>query len=482
MNQLTQIHVLLVLGFVGCSNAAKDCQYTLTCGNPSGGSSGGTAVGGGGTGGVASGGTPAAGGSPSSGGVSSLPCNVTCSGATPICEETTHQCVACAKDTDCPTSAPACSSSHVCVPCTANTHCSGLKPACNTATNTCVACTEDGNCSGATPVCKTTDGDAGAERDAGAATDAGTAPTLNICVECLTSTDCKDLTKPVCDTTANACVGCLASTDCKDASKPQCNTAAKTCVACLSNNDCKTAGASKCDNTANTCLPCTADADCTQMSSKKACLTGVAGQANQCVACTVSNETACIVGTVANSCNPKTNLCTSTPKGSVNLCGACVADSECTNGVGTILARCISMTFGPSAAPHGNYCLAAVSSGCTQPFSYTSVTKVTSVSASGAASTDYCGIIQKLATCEAVRDMIDASDTIRCTNTTTSQPDDTLCGCPRNALGICTSAGQGGLCRAIGTQNRCTIQCGGGSDCPSGYGCISPEPNYYYCG
>jgi hypothetical protein len=202
----------------------------------------------------------------------------------------------------------------------------------------------------------------------------------------------------------------------------------------------------------------------------------VTGQANQCVACTVSNETAC----GSNSCNPKTNVCTSTAKNSVALCGACTADSECKIGGATTIARCISMTFGPSATLRGGYCLEAVSSGCDKPYGSTSLMKLTAVSASNAASTDYCGINQELVTCEAIRDMQDANDTIRCTNSSTSQPDDTLCGCTRNSSGTCIDAGKGGLCRSINSANRCTIQCGNGTDCSSSYTCISPAPNY--CG
>ncbi|MGC4068856.1 MAG: hypothetical protein QM784_30270 [Polyangiaceae bacterium] len=309
----------------------------------------------------------------------------------------------------------------------------------------------NGSCSGSTPVCN---------------------ETSNKCVACLANTDCKDATKSVCNKTTFECVGCLASSDCsKDATKPVCDLAKTTCVGCLGNTDCSTATASRCDTASNSCTACQADSDCSQIAGKGVCSAGT------CVQCTPEKETAC----GANSCNPKTKTCTSTARNSVGLCGACLADSECATGTGVTVARCIDMTFGSSAAPHGSYCLEAVSSGCEQPFDSTSVMKITKESVSGAPVADYCGVNQERVTCEAILDMKDASNTIRCTNPTSTQPDDTLCGCPRDASGKCTEPGKGGLCRAIGSQNRCTIQCGSGGQCASGYTCISLDtPNY--CG
>ncbi|HMA95546.1 MAG TPA: hypothetical protein VKP30_22810 [Polyangiaceae bacterium] len=139
------------------------------------------------------------------------------------------------------------------------------------------------------------------------------------------------------------------------------------------------------------------------------------------------------------------------------------------------------MTFGPNHVPRGSYCLPVAANGCEQPFGSTLVMTVTAESASGAPSAEYCGIDQGLVTCEAIRDMQDPSNSIRCTNPNTNLPDDGLCGCPRNPItGSCEGPGEGGLCRDINGANRCTIRCGDGSQCTTGRGCTSKSPAY--CG
>jgi len=404
---------------------------------------GGLATGDAGTGGIATGGAP--------------PCNGACTGATPICEVTLNQCVACVKDTPCPTGTVCDKGRYVCVGCIVKTDCSGATPTCDTETNTCVECTQNPDCPTNKPRCKTAfAGDAGDASDASDASDAGdTSGKLNVCVECELSTDCKEATRPVCNATANACVGCVASTDCKDASKPQCNTATQTCVACLSNTDCKTAAASKCDltqgsATINTCLPCAANTDCAQVTGKNVCLSGVTGQPNQCVTCTAANETACINGTVAHSCNPKTYACTTTVKGSRKTCYSCQADSECGTNAGVVdpNSRCVPMTFNGTAHGTGGYCLqrASTVATCARPYSV----GFSAVSLSGAASESYCGINQTDTTCEALLDLFSSTT---CTK-------DSNCG-----------GGSGGLCRQLGTGTNppyvCTIPCGSTAECLS---------------
>ena len=368
------LFLLLSLSLASCSNRSANCEDTATC-KPEGGN--------GGTSGNASNGGTTKGGSTKGGSsstaTSKAPCNGECSRNTPVCDESTNQCVA-----------------------------------------------------------------------------------------CLANKDCKTSAKPVCDPDQNACVACLKSTDCKDTAKPVCDTSTNACVACLANTDCPSATASRCDATTNACAACQNDSDCTQISGKNACSNGT------CVQCTVANESAC----GGNSCNPKTSECTSTAKGSVTRCGSCVADSECATGGSVTVARCVPMTF--NGSPHGNYCLEAVSSGCDQPFGNTSVMKVTAASVSGAAAEDYCGINQATVTCEAIRDMIDSDNKIRCGNAS-GVATDSLCGCHRDPAGACTDAGTGGLCRSINGANRCTIQCGGGTDCSSNYTCNTVTPPNY-CG
>ena len=260
----------------------------------------------------------------------------------------------------------------------------------------------------------------------------------------------KPSAKPVCDPDQNACVACLKSTDCKDTAKLVCDTSTNSCVACLANSDCPSATASRCDTTTNACAACQNDSDCTQISGKNACSNGT------CVQCTAAKETAC----GAYSCNPATNACTTTNRGSLDYCGACLADSECIGGdIATPTARCVPMTF--NGTTHGNYCLQAAIVGCTSPYKV----NLNSVSVSGAAATDYCGINQTATTCEAVVDMIASKS---CTV-------DSSCG-----------NGQGGLCKNFAvsgapTDLRCTIPCDSAAQClgsAPGNTCTSTVP---YC-
>ena len=274
-------------------------------------------------------------------------------------------------------------------------------------------------------------------------------------------------TKPICDTDKNECVECTKSDDCKtDATKPVCNATKGACVACNENNDCKDATASRCDTATNTCSACSIDDDCKQIDGKSVCSVGV------CVQCTVTNEKAC--SNDANSCNPKTNTCTGTAKGSRKICQSCQADDECENGnVSDPTTRCAEMKFNGATRTTG-YCLQRSAKVAQCPRPYTVV--VNAVSLSGSTSEAYCGINQELTTCEAVLDMISADAVPACTG------DDNRCGCSRDASGICTTGGLGGLCRQLGGGTAppylCTIPCGKDDQCSSGSKCL-PSANGY---
>jgi hypothetical protein len=106
--------------------------------------------------------------------------------------------------------------------------------------------------------------------------------------------------------------------------------------------------------------------------------------------------------------------------------------------------------------------------------------KITAESVSGAASDNYCGINQSLVTCEAIVDMRDATDNIRCGDPE-GKADSSLCGCKRDSDGKCVDKGAGGICGAINGALRCTIQCGSGAECTSDRACKDSEsPNF--CG
>ena len=91
----------------------------------------------------------------------------------------------------------------------------------------------------------------------------------------------------------------------------------------------------------------------------------------------------------------------------------------------------------------GGYCLRAVP-GCEQPYSVATPVRTT---LSGVGGMTFCGINEALATCEAVRALLENQM------------------CPSGADSECP---EGGLCRTVGVLlNRCTYQCGIAAQCPS---------------
>jgi hypothetical protein len=269
-----------------------------------------------------------------------------------------------------------------------------------------------GSCAGATPHCL-------------AATET--------CVGCTAGTDCGGTT-PICDTATHTCVGCAGPADCL-ASHRVCDTTSHTCVACLGDTDCGTTAAARCDVASHACVPCTASTNCAHETTTPVC-----GAGGACVQCTAADETAC----GANSCNPTTSTCTTTPRTTVATCHACVADSECM----TAMDRCVPMQF--MGASHGSYCLHPLSAGCARPF-----TVITSAraSTSGAPAATYCGVDETVTTCEAVTALL--------TDTTCTVPAD--CG----ATGI-----DDGRCATVsGLAGRCTYSCAAAAQCPSGFTC-----------
>jgi len=140
----------------------------------------------------------------------------------------------CLEDADCSSGLICSSSSHTCVECLTNSDCP--TGACNTNSNLCVTCAQNSDCSSG-EVCDTTNGN---------------------CVACLSTADCSS---GVCDTSSNTCVACLANSDCS--AGQLCNTASNTCVLCLSDSDCS-AGL-QCIASEGICGTgtCTTNADCT---------------------------------------------------------------------------------------------------------------------------------------------------------------------------------------------------------------------------
>ncbi len=366
-----------------------------------GGDTGGNAAGGGGdtsttvsSGGVAGeagalgeAGAPSTSSSGGTSGIVPVPCDGTCEGATPECDETSDTCVECLDS---------------------NSHCEAPTPACDPGAHECVECVENGDC--AEGVCD---------------------PATHQCVECLENENC-DETSPFCDPD-HFCAECLKTTDCTD---PQ---------------------ASLCD--AGSCSPCQSNADCAHLVGTTVCDTA----AGECVECTIEEEAVC----GGTSCNPATRACTTTELGSRDDCEPGAADSECVgNDASEPVRRCMPMEFAGELREQA-YCLKRQVAGCERPYAV----PVVAISISGAAEETYCGIDEQNVTCEAVRDLFQSRS---CTG-----GEDTECGCPRDEDGICTSAGEGGVCRHVGTfDNRCTYQCGNLDQCVTGLICANQDPDF----
>lgn len=144
--------------------------------------------------------------------------------------------------------------------CTDN-HCPTATPICDVDAGACEACTTNDAClklSTTTPFCAL-------------ASDGAVSAPKGTCVGCLTSTNCLQSAKPICDTKTWACTGCATSDACKalNLSTPVCVTATDgsaspktgTCVGCLSNADCGGL-APICNLSTNVCMACGSDSDC----------------------------------------------------------------------------------------------------------------------------------------------------------------------------------------------------------------------------
>ncbi len=262
-----------------------------------------------------------------------------CSGATPVCDSASGQCVTCTASQGCP-AGESCDTSVTggrCVGggCQSDRDCTGAAGVCDLSTGNCVVCTAaegcpggscdtsvaggrcvtnsgctgDGQCSGATPVCDTASGQCvvctstdgcttgqTCQNDACVANSSctgdgqcsGAAPVCNTasgqCVVCTSTDGCSGATSK-CDTTTagGKCVACLASTDCSGANGICSNGA---CVACTAAQGCSGA-TPKCDTTADKCVQCLSNGDCsgqTPSCQDGACVAGTSGTGSAAIA------------------------------------------------------------------------------------------------------------------------------------------------------------------------------------------------------
>jgi hypothetical protein len=262
--------------------------------------------------------------------------------------------------------------------------------------------------------------------------------------ECQTDADCTSIPDlPRCDPNGDGCVECLVDEDCPMA---VCNPQRHACEGCLRDDDCKDPAAARCNQTRKKCGGCLADEDCEHFADTPVCERST----KTCVQCTAEVETACN----GNVCDLDTHRCSMLRRGAKALCDPCRFDSECPSGTMPVRQReaaCVPMTFKGSV--QGTYCLRRDASACMPPYmSPTGMVASTSMATAQA----YCGVMQDVTTCEAVR----ALGTATC-----ATGEDTECGRPMLDDGICRTV--------KGAPNQCTYRCNASTDCPAGHMCTA---------
>lgn len=257
---------------------------------------------------------------------------------------------------------------------------------------------------------------------------------------------CEDPT-PVCNLLNNQCVACTeGQVEYCTAQGLACNTELFRC-ACATDANCTAIDAAKCDLETNACVPCDSRDQCDDAEG----LPGVDNECDDdgvCVDCTPETEGDTCPDN--NSCDPRTRICTTTEVGSVDVCEPCVADSECgDDGEEADAFRCVPMYYPNQDTRFPNeltgFCLKSIElgGGCTNPFRIPR----TRTSLSGADPDEYCAINENLATCPAVRDLIEDMD----------------CD-PMNGDADCQQPS--GLCRELpGMTNNCTYFCASIIEC-----------------
>ena len=270
--------------------------------------------------------------------------------------------------------------------------------------------------------------------------------------------------RPLCSD-ALECVQCIIDDDsyCTDQGL-LCDLDSSMCVGCTGDSDCTDPAAARCDN--DVCTTCTEASQCDGVDGLDPM--GNVCEDGLCVDCTPETEGDSCMGN--RSCNPATNECTDVFVGSLDVCEPCVADSQCgEDGEASDAFRCVPMFYEmPDARfpdDETGFCLKSTEGGCEQPFS---ITLSMRPSLSDAPSDDYCGINEELATCPAVKALVDNET---CEGGTPEE-------CPQPS-GLCTKVGD--------LENRCTYLCSDPVECKDppvpGSTCGSSGPDGDdYCG
>jgi hypothetical protein len=227
-----------------------------------------------------------------------------------------------------------------------------------------------------------------------------------------------------CDDATSSCVECTDDAHCTTGTARTCS-AAHQCVECEMNQDCTDPMNSLCDE--GTCSPCVENTDC-DITGLGVCDTGT------CVECTEDDATGC----AGNPCT-RDNTCSDFGIAQ-ELCEPCDTDENC----GGAPSYCVPMRYMGVDRP-GGYCLTGgTPPTCERPYSI-ALTGRTTLSEEGGLT--FCGINEMLATCEAVRALVEDA----------TCPGGTDDECPQPS----------GLCRRVGAlMNRCTYACSGAaSEC-----------------
>jgi len=222
--------------------------------------------------------------------------------------------------------------------------------------------------------------------------------------------------------------------DCAGAT-PYCDETKMECVACLDHPQCSDAAAAKCDD--GSCVACDDSAQCAGITDASICELGA------CVECTADDDSAC---GGSETCDLLASECVDVAAGSVENCEACSNDAQCESG-----HRCVAMDFEGSA--HGHYCLELPAPTCDRPF----LVGINKPSLNGEAATDYCGIEEDLATCEAVLALVGGWF---CTGT------EGMCSALDGGTEI---AVPGAICEPVGLGgDSCTYACAQANQCLAG--------------
>jgi hypothetical protein len=240
-----------------------------------------------------------------------------CKAGAPFC--VLGKCEECKTSADCGTGKACFPRDHTCHPkCTANGDCPGDSPICDVPSGTCVGCVTSAECKDpAKPVCdpiRHQCGECATNADCGAA-----APACNQqngeCEQCLVDADCTGAS--LCGGDHKCHTACLTNKDCTDPDKPICNTTTKSCVECLTNMQCPSAAPVCAPNFQ--CTVCLANTDCTDPTRP------VCKDQKQCVQCQASADCKdpakpICKGDVCVQCDGDKDCPAATPKCDKNVC------------------------------------------------------------------------------------------------------------------------------------------------------------------